>query len=54
MPPKKKAAAEPEAPKVPRSLYTLEPVGRRYDEIFRDVLDLRGDGWYSARTHKAF
>ncbi len=37
-----------------RSLYTLEPVGRRYDEIFRDILDLRGDGWYSARTHKAF
>jgi hypothetical protein len=35
-----------------RALYTLAPVGRRYDEIFRDLLDLAGAGWYSERSHK--
>lgn len=35
-----------------RSMFSLETVGRRYDEIFRDIADLRGDGWYAATSHK--
>jgi glycosyltransferase involved in cell wall biosynthesis len=35
-----------------RNAYSLETVGRRYHEIFSDILDLRGPGWYAARSHK--
>jgi Leucine-rich repeat (LRR) protein len=40
MPPKKKAAAEPEAPKVPRSLYTLVPLDGRDGGLGVEALDL--------------
>jgi glycosyltransferase involved in cell wall biosynthesis len=35
-----------------RRMFSLETVGRRYDEIFRDIADLRGAGWYAPTSHK--
>ena len=35
-----------------RRLYSLETVGRTYDQIFQTILDLKGDGWYSKTSHK--
>jgi glycosyltransferase involved in cell wall biosynthesis len=35
-----------------RRMFSLETVGRRYDEIFSDILDLRGAGWYTSVSHK--
>jgi len=34
-----------------RSRYSLEAVGPMYDRIFRQIVDLRGAGWYSLRSH---
>jgi glycosyltransferase involved in cell wall biosynthesis len=33
-------------------LYSLESVGRIYDQIFRTISDLKEDGWYSKTSHK--
>ena len=35
-----------------RRLYSLESVGRIYDQIFRTISDLKEDGWYSKTSHK--
>ncbi len=35
-----------------RRAFSLEAVGRRYSEIFSDIADVRGDGWYTAESHK--
>jgi hypothetical protein len=34
-----------------RELYTYEVVGQRYDEIFKQIYDLRNKGWYSDESH---
>lgn len=34
-----------------RELYTYEVVGQRYDEIFKQIYDLKDKGWYSDESH---
>lgn len=36
-----------------RSRYSIDAVGRQYDRIFRDLLNLRGAGWYTLRDDPA-
>lgn len=34
-----------------RSLYSYETVGKKYDAIFKQIYDLRENGWYSLHSH---
>ena len=36
---------------ITRTRYSLEACGAKYDRIFRDLADLRGDGWYTLREN---
>jgi glycosyltransferase involved in cell wall biosynthesis len=34
-----------------RELYTYDAVGKKYDEIFKQIYDLRDKGWYADESH---
>jgi glycosyltransferase involved in cell wall biosynthesis len=34
-----------------RQRWTYEVIGKRYDEIFKQIYDLKDGGWYSEHSH---
>lgn len=36
-----------------RGLWSLDVVGKQYDEVFKQLADQRNDGWYSFKSHKS-